>query len=595
MTEIQLSPPQAAVVASDANAIVVSAGAGSGKTEIVAHRVERVLVESPDEDFQILAVSYTVKAAEELRQRLRDRLGGLHQRVTTETIHGFALSLLRQFGTRVGLPPEPEILARDEDRIELLQQWLADEGRDPLDDPIAVFARLDLARAECRSAEHLDSWRTALAQRGALDYPAILERAAELLDGPWVARHLRRTYRHVVVDEAQNVTPAQYRVLTGVIGDPAADHPGALLVGDERQSIVGFAGADPGLMSRFADEYGAARFELPTNHRSAHRIVEVAAAVADKLGRTGGLEPSGRYAAEGSVEIQTAPNEGAEGDVVAAWVAGLLGHGLPEEVLAPGEGRRLAPKEIAVLGRSAASLRPVKSALDRRGIEWAEGSTPDEWVESPTAKLALDVIAHRAAPDHLSVRRRITEATHAESTEWSTLRDVLCRAPDSAVQQLAVAADVAGPEEFLGELGELQVNEDGWTADLAQLSEAWDSFIDRVGESGRTFGNFSQHIFRVQRGNLLDAGVRILTIHKAQGREFTAVALVACNVGQIPDFRATEQVEQEAELRAFYVAVSRASRALLLTRALQRETRFGPRPTQPSPFLKYAEPWRGAA
>lgn len=86
-------------------------------------------------------------------------------------------------------------------------------------------------------------------------------------------------------------------------------------------------------------------------------------------------------------------------------------------------------------------------------------------------------------------------------------------------------------------------------------------YFDRVGESGRTFGNFHQHIFRVQRGNMLDAGVRILTIHKAQGREFTAVALVACNDGQIPDFRATQQAEREAELAAFYVAVSRASRA----------------------------------
>lgn len=84
----------------------------------------------------------------------------------------------------------------------------------------------------------------------------------------------------------------------------------------------------------------------------------------------------------------------------------------------------------------------------------------------------------------------------------------------------------------------------------------------------------------------MDPGVRLLTVHKAQGREFKAVAVVACNKGQFPDFRATSVEEMAAELRTFYVAVTRASRSLLLTRARQRSTRVGQRSTEPSPFLR---------
>ncbi len=580
---MQLTPEQEAVVDSTHAAIVVSAGAGSGKTEVVAHRVERILQQSPDEEFRVLAVSYTVKAAEELRQRLRSRVGGLRHRVITETVHGFATTVLRRFGTRIGLPPEPELLVQDEDRIVLLQQWVNAEGGGPIDDPAGVLARLDLARARCEDAAYLDAWRAALAQRGALDYPAIVERCTELLDGGWVARNLRRTYRHVIVDEAQNLTSAQYRLLTALIGPPD-DHVPSMLVGDERQSIVGFAGADPRWMGRFAEEYSAVRFGLTVNHRSARRIVELTAAVATQLGRKSGA--AGRYATEGVIGVQVAPTETAEGEVVAKWVSSLLRDGLPPAEVAPGENGPIPAEEIAVLGRTAASLRQTKIALDRAGIAWAEGSTPDEWVETTTARLVLDLIAFRTAPDHPSCRRRIAVAAGADD-DWTDLRSVLRDAPDVAARALLPVVDADNPEALVGGLSGLVVEQDGWQADLAQLVDAWGTFVDDADMSARTFGNFRQHLFRAQRGNPMAAGVRILTVHKAQGREFAAVALVACNDGQFPDFRAKTPAELEAELRTFYVAASRASRALLFTRAASRDTRFGSRSTDPSRFLRF--------
>jgi DNA helicase II / ATP-dependent DNA helicase PcrA len=146
-SEYQLSEEQEAAVLSNDPAIVVVASAGSGKTEVAARRVERLLAESPGEAFRVLALSYTLKAADELRERFQERLGELHKRVDTNTVHGFAHSLLRQHGTRIGLPVEPEVLVRDEDRAELLARWLETEGRPVPDDLVLLLQRLDVARA----------------------------------------------------------------------------------------------------------------------------------------------------------------------------------------------------------------------------------------------------------------------------------------------------------------------------------------------------------------------------------------------------------------------------------------------------------------
>ncbi len=177
LNEFTLSPEQADAVASDDAAVIVVASAGSGKTEVVARRVERLLEREPDSLARVLAVTYTVKASSELRDRLRARLGSASQRVDTETVHGFAHSLLRQHGTNIGLPAEPELLVRDEDRAELLNRWLDDNGIEPPDDTMQTLRELDLARSTLTGCDFLDEWAQALENAGALDYSALLDAA----------------------------------------------------------------------------------------------------------------------------------------------------------------------------------------------------------------------------------------------------------------------------------------------------------------------------------------------------------------------------------------------------------------------------------
>lgn len=599
-SDYQLSPEQAAAVQSDDPAIVVIASAGSGKTEVVARRVERLLSESSGESFRVLALSYTLKAAEELQRRCEERLGELHKRVDTNTVHGFAHSLLRQHGTRIGLPVEPEILIRDEDRAELLTRWLAAEGRVVPDNVIATLQRLDLARARQHPDPLLSDWEAALLAAGALDYGAMLARATELLGLQSAHRQLNRLYAHVIVDEAQNLTAAQYALLTALIGRSTGDKDqiATMVVGDDKQSIVSFAGADPGLIARFASEYNATRFELRQNFRSAAAIVAIGDSVAEALGQIG-PEPriATTYAARGLVEIHEAADEAGEGKYIAEWITNLLENGLPQAALAGSEGGHVREDDIAVLARSAAALRATQSALESVGHKPALSSSPEDWLSTLAGKVAYEIVALRSASSHQSTHWQLARLLHTDEPAVSSverLSEVLAGHEDAGLRVLSALCAIDEPSQFIAALAGLQMPGDdddpylaSWDADSRQMVDAWRSFVQRTDAVGQTWGNFRLYVSRQQRGDELAPGVRLLTIHKAQGREYRAVAVVGLNDGQLPDFRATAEEDQLAELRTFYVAITRAARVLLVTRAKSRDTRYGARATTPSPYLRF--------
>lgn len=577
----ELSSEQLQAVNAAGSAVVVTASAGSGKTEVVARRVERLLDESPNESFRVLALSYTVKAADELRERLARRLGDA-RRVDTDTIHAFAHDLIRQHGTWEGLPPEPEVLYRDEDRVELLTGWLAERGTflEP-DRARRVLQELDLARARCQDARYLSEYGDALADRGALDYPAMLDAACRLLGNEWLRTQLSQTYRYLVVDEAQNLTPAQYRLLTSVLG-PAPSAINAMLVGDEKQSIVQFAGADPALIGRFKEEYEAEQIRLTRNFRSATAIAAVADAITAKLGDPARLQVVS--AAAGVIEIVVSSTEREEGAATAQWIGDLITGGLPQTALASGETTTVRREEIAVLARTGAALRWTAQALDDIGIEYVRGSDPRSWMSSRLGQAVADLIAFRAGPQHPSAQSHLAESAGASIDDLGSSRvpgfvGLLAESGGSdpvplftTIASLDAAADVEEP----------------WLDDKEVLLGTWQAFLDRTPLNDRTYANLQLHIARTQRGEPDAAGVRLLTVHKSQGREFRAVSVVGLNDGQFPDFRQRTQRELRAELHCFYVAVTRASRVLRLSRARRRMGRNGLWDATESEYLSLA-------
>jgi DNA helicase-2/ATP-dependent DNA helicase PcrA len=260
--------------------------------------------------------------------------------------------------------------------------------------------------------------------------------------------------------------------------------------------------------------------------------------------------------------------------------------GLSAEAIAPGESRIVTPEHIAVLGRTAASLRRVEAELAARNTPYAVSSSESEWASTTLGNLVVDLIAYKGASSHHSVRRRLSVACDSVDRDWNDLADVLAAAPGD-IHKFKVLCACPTPSALIDRLVEVDIEGPDWAADVRLLVDTWNSFVDEAGPSGRTFGNFRQYIYRAQRGNDLAPGVRLLTVHKAQGREFKAVAVVGCTDGQFPDFRARTREDRLSELRAFYVAISRASRQLLLTWPQVRETRYGLRSTDRSPFMEY--------
>lgn len=580
---MELSGDQRRVVESTSPALLVVAGAGSGKTEVLARRIERLLVEDAVGG-RVLALSYTERAANELRERASRRVRALERRVDTRTLHGFAHELVRRYGTRIGLSVEPEVLSREEDRVAAFSAWLTEKGYAVPDSLDTMLADLDLVRAKSADHPYLDLWRTALQELGSLDYPAMLERATELAETPWVGRQVRILYTCIAIDEAQNLTLAQYRFVKALLGDDPDDRPDVIVVGDERQSIVAFAGADRRLMIRLGTELDAERIDLAVNFRSATRIIALGQAIAHQLELPVADNPPSS-GAEGHVEILGCRTELDEANAVADRIERWLRDGLPPSALARGESDHVDHDDIAVLARSAAHLRAVRTELVRREIPRAVASTPDGWVTSYTARALRLLVAHLAAPEHRSTRRALGELAGAAGHDDGDIGAMLAGSEEAGVRAAATLAAAASVEQMISFASALSSPEDDWPADRELMREAWEDFLSLEGPDSRTFGNFNLHLFRTQRGDLLAPGVRLLTVHKAQGREFRAVVVVGCNKGQFPDFRAATHEQQLDELRTFYVAVSRASRILLLTRAEQRQTRYGPRPTEPSPFL----------
>lgn len=599
-SEPSLSDEQAQVVNADANALLVVASAGSGKTEVVARRVERLLTEAPTDDSRILALTYTVKAADELRERLDARLGLLARRVESDTLHGFSHSLVRAYGTRIGLPREPELITRDEDRMEQLREWCEDQGLSAPDDPRETFRLLDLARARGQDNEMVRAWSDALNSVAALDYPALLTAATDLLSLTAVRRQVRRLYSAVVVDEAQNLTQAQYSLIQALVMNEGRITIPTMLVGDDKQSIVSFAGADPRFLERFRSDFNATKVTLTRNFRSARVLSETANRVARRLGHE--TAAGSRFAAPGKLLTQEFANEIAEAEAVSEWIRQLLADGLPADALGPAESEVVRPDDIAVLARSAAALRHVSKVLEARKVPFALASTADEWFSTTQGRIVFEILGIHTDPGHRSTYRaieRLLDSSASVPTSPEGVKSVLETCEDPTIGVLAPLLDLNRVDELLPALRRLggppgpgadDTRLAAWQDDLDQFERAWVAFDQSTDRAAVTWGNFKLHCTRLQRGDAMASGVRLLTVHKAQGQEFSAVAVVGLNDGQFPDFRSTSQEELTSELRTFYVALTRARRVLMLTRPALRETRYGQRRTEPSRFLSYLLP-----
>ncbi len=386
-----LSPAQREAVEAPGPALCILAGAGAGKTRVLTLRVACRIRDGSAEADHTIVCTFTRRAADQLRGRLRGygvpvsvpgtRGGPPTPGVRAGTIHQLALGLLRRRAVDCGQSPP----AVSEHRIAVLRDLLADPAG-----AVAVDTEVGWAKAHCLGPDQYEeaadragrvsavppdvvvrafrSYEGALARRASIDLDDVLVSAAELLEreAPFVEQ-VRWRHRHLFVDEFQDVNPAQFRLLRGVLGD----RTDLCVVGDPDQAIYGWNGADPSLLSGLpASISGMEVVRLATNHRCTPQVVAAAAAA---LGRAA----SGRLrsaSGDGPLPVVTEyPDESAEADGVVAQLLERAGEGH-------------AWSEHAVLARTNDQLALVRRAAERAGIPCRDAPGPEAAAAGPRSR-----------------------------------------------------------------------------------------------------------------------------------------------------------------------------------------------------------------
>ena len=605
----QLTSDQLAVVNSRAPTCLAIAPAGSGKTEVLTRRIERLLNESPGESFRLLAVTFTLKAAEELTARVTRSIGEEAWRVDADTIHGFALDWLHRAGRAVGVSPDVVVYAHDRDRAEILRRFLDSVEESHLDERtlLDILHRIDSLRTDlvrpleappesfgsCSFLlpELYEAYLAALDDAGGIDFPGMLTKVMDLFElDPAVLRRVQRTYRQILVDEGQDLTHAQAELLRRIVGGTLE----LFVVADDRQSINGYAGGGMHWAQMLLGSHYQ-RFELQHNFRCATQILSLARQVAHHFNppRTDAETPPGTP--QGIVLTGEAEDSNEEARVVADWIDGLLSRGIASSVLIPGEGTRVLPEDIAVISRTRFGLDDIQEELTKRSHGVSIQVDAGTLLSSPKARLFHALLEVGANSKNRPAWRRIDDELHnmfQDSIEAGrgqyTLTDLFesvsatpVRAMVDLVRRNTLDGD--GLDELVDALrsGEYLIG-----PDLNHFLGWWSEYRASTAHPDRNATGFLRYLLRVQQTRPDQPGIRLMTIHRSKGLEFRAVAIVGLTQGSFPDYRAlNEEKDLESERRAFYVSVTRASRALLLTWPRRRRTRYGERAADPSQFL----------
>lgn len=513
----------------------ILAGAGTGKTRTVTHRIAHGIREGVYDPNRMLALTFTAKAAGELRARLREL--GVPQ-VQARTFHAAALSQLGYFWPHTVGGETPRVLsakgpvvAEAAERIGLRvdQPAVRDlateiEWRKVRDLTIDEYAsaaeerELPAGINAARAAELLQAYETVKDERRSMDFEDVLLATAGMLElEPWVTQRVREQYRFFVVDEYQDVSPLQHRLLRLWLGGRRE----LCVVGDPAQTIFSFTGATSDHLTAFEHEFpGARTIELDVNYRSAGEIIDVANGIAREIPAALQLAPAVDEARGPAPVLHAFANEEAEAAGVVAAIADDLTAGI-------------AADEVAILYRLRSQSEPLERALQEVGIPYILHGQR-RFFEQHIVRTA--VMALRAAAGE-----------PRDEPLFHTVRRVL-----GDLGWTPTAPAVPGAQR------------ETWAA-LDALVRLADAAAD--GTTIVTFAHELAERARLQLEPTLGA-VMLSTVHAAKGLEWDSVHVIGMSEGLLPFAAAQSPAAIEEERRLTYVAVTRARRRLALSYAL---------------------------
>ena len=515
-----LDAAQRTAVTTPSTLVAVIAAAGSGKTRVLARRIAYRIATGTAEARHTLALTFTRQAAGELRRRLR--AAGVRESIEAGTFHSVALGVMRQRWADEGRPA-PNVtndrhrliagIAGDcpVDTVVQERSWCAARGIEP--DGYIAAARAVNRRCGvplATIAHVLGEYETIKRRRGVIDVDdLLLVLARELHADQHFADVARWRFRHLLVDEAQDLNPVQYELLRLLV----ADRNDLFMVGDPEQAIYGFNGADPALLID-VDRHlpGVEIVRLDTNRRSTPQIVAAGMHVLSVAGQPGDAVSSRDDGP--AVDVRGADDERAEAELVARFLAAR-----PLHLLRSGE--------VAVLARTHEQLTTLRSALDASGVAVQRQAVP---VGSPLAASLSTAAALRSA---------------AQLRAWA--HDILDPAPP------ADAGSMSAPEQ----------------ADRRVAAAVLEFLREQPYGDGHAFRTWITTTSVLSQPGV-DVGVELLTFHAAKGREWHTVVVAGVETGLVPHRSATTLDARAEEARLLHVAMTRAADHLVVTYAERR-------------------------
>ncbi|MBE0670275.1 MAG: UvrD-helicase domain-containing protein [Anaerolineales bacterium] len=623
-----LNPQQKSAVTAADGAVLVIAGPGSGKTRVLTQRVAYLIASEGVRPWQILAVTFTNKAAKEMQERVNSMLN----EQTTEgimlgTFHSICVRILRREADH--LPLESNFVIFDSDDQERIVKAIIREFNlnEKLYRPASIHAAISRAKNELIGADDypINTYRDEVVKRvyteyqkrlvsmNAVDFDDILVYTARLLeDVPAVRDKYAQRFRHVLVDEFQDTNLAQYALVKHL----ASYHKNIFCVGDPDQSVYGWRGADWRNVQRFEQDFPNARVVLlEQNYRSHQNILDAATGVIDRAHNRKKKRLFSDRGAGDRIFFYEARDDYGEASFVVDTIAQLVASGDFE------------PGDCAVMYRTNAMSRLIEEAFLQARLPYrlvgaqrfyGRREVKDviafmRLVHNPADEASLDRIIN-VPPRGIGEKTLTTLHMIARQNETSPAAILLdlARGADSPFYKSftgraavpladfggmlgnwrALAATRTIPELFDKILQDINYKDHIVEDDSEESADRWENVQElkrlAMEYSTRTMDEFLENIALIaDQDTITDLNApTLLTLHAAKGLEFRAVFIVGLDDGIIPHSRSFDEPEQmEEERRLFYVGITRAKDKLYLLRAIQRGGRGMAEETYPSRFM----------
>lgn len=597
MSKIDLSPKQQEIVSFGQGAILVKASAGSGKTRVLTARIKRLLDTTKR---KILAITFTNKAGEEMKERLGN-LADIKNRLFIGTFHGFCQQVLENHGQVIGFTNIPHIFEDESDRLKLIEQAIQQtpsyqhsyEKRDSKRQKELCYRALNFiseVKRKLLSEDELlkerddedlvllyTTYQDILNSQNAIDFDDLISLTYNLfIANPKIAALYRRTYEYICVDEAQDLNYAQYQLLRALTND---EHKNVMMVGDPNQSIFAFNGSSSNYMTKmFVEDFQPETIELKENYRSSKSVLQAAQKIIpDSCDLINTYYP-------GIFEIHKMDDEESEARWIVEKIAELIKLGKHDDI----EGN-ITHEKIAILGRNKYVFKHLTDVFDKKRVPYYYKITPGAIkFESKTMKIFDMAFRVKLNPQ--------------DTLHWYRLLELFDNPEAKNLQELSNCLDNEAYREVLNIVNNLSddgsnfksslnkftksIEENNYIKDdndknmilndIKELLEHWHEYATKTDK--KSLLQFKNSMALGKTHPLAQKnGITLSTVHTMKGQEYDIVFLMGMDDETFPDYRAVRNggSEMVQEKNNAYVAFTRAKRFLYVTWPAKRLMTWG--------------------